>query len=195
MNLGGSALFRFSRSYLTSGIGASAAEFALVLPFLIIPLLNAIDVGVYAYDRMMLDNAAQSAVQAAWATCTGSTTTLPATQNCSGLSAATTTAAHSTALKSNVSITSTVENYCCPNNNTNNNALDCSGSAATASTKLYKWSSASTPPSSNCDASNNVPGDYIMITTSYTYAPIFSAISVASLLTTPITRTAYMRLQ
>jgi len=33
-----------------------------------------------------------------------------------------------------------------------------------------------------------------LITTSYTYTPIFSAVSIASSLTSPITRQAWMRL-
>ena len=38
------------------------------------------------------------------------------------------------------------------------------------------------------------PGDYVQVTASYPYEPIFSQASVASLLTTPITKTAWMRL-
>jgi hypothetical protein len=38
------------------------------------------------------------------------------------------------------------------------------------------------------------PGDYIQISTTFAYAPMFAGITVASAFTTPITRTALMRL-
>ena len=42
--------------------------------------------------------------------------------------------------------------------------------------------------------STTAPGDYVQVTVSYPYEPIFSQASLASLLTTPITKTAWMRL-
>jgi Flp pilus assembly protein TadG len=165
------------QSYLKSRAGAAAAEFALVLTLLTLPLLNAFDIGVYVYQRMQLDNAAQVAVQAAWAKCAPSGL-VPATVNnyCSGLSAAMTTAIKSTPLGTGVTITSTTEDYCCPGAGT----ISCQGPVATT-----------TPAACG---SGQAPGDYIFITASYTYSPIYSGISVASLLTTPIVRTAWMRL-
>src|SRR5581483_8750661 len=81
------------RAYITNAAGAAAAEFALILTLLTIPLLNVFDIGVYVYDRMQLDNAAQVAVQTAWAQCAPSGD-VPATvnNNCAGLAAAMTTA-------------------------------------------------------------------------------------------------------
>jgi methionine aminopeptidase len=38
------------------------------------------------------------------------------------------------------------------------------------------------------------PGDYIKISTSYAYTPMFSDISIASAFATPITNTAMIRL-
>jgi hypothetical protein len=38
------------------------------------------------------------------------------------------------------------------------------------------------------------PGDYISISTTFAYAPMFAGITVTSTFTTPITRTALMRL-
>lgn len=157
--------------------GAAAAEFALILTMLTIPLLNVFDIGVYVYDRMQLDNAAQTAVQTAWSQC-ATAGNVPATvnNNCAGLSAAMTTAIHSSPLGSGVSITSTTEDYCCPGAGT----ITCQGSVTTT-----------TP--TNC-SSGQAPGDYIFIVASYTYAPLYSNVSVAALLTTPIVRTAWMRL-
>jgi Flp pilus assembly protein TadG len=165
------------RAYVRSHAGAAAAEFALVLTLLTIPLLNAFDIGVYVYQRMQLDNAAQVAVQTAWAQCAPSGL-VPATVNnyCPGLSAAMTTALRSTPLGSGVTITSTTESYCCPGAGT----ITCQGPVATT-----------TPAACS---SGQAPGDYIFITASYTYSAIYPGLSVASLLTTPITRTAWMRL-
>jgi Flp pilus assembly protein TadG len=165
------------RAYAMNRAGAAAAEFALVLTMLTIPLLNAFDIGVYVYDRMQLDNAAQVAVQTAWSQCAPSGD-VPATvnNNCAGLSGAMTTAIRTTPLGSGVTITSTTESYCCPGAGT----ISCQGPVATT-----------TP--TNC-SSGQAPGDYIFITASYTYSPIYSSLSVASLLTSPITRIAWMRL-
>jgi Flp pilus assembly protein TadG len=165
------------RAYLGCKAGAAAAEFALILTLLVIPLVNAFDIGVYVYQRMQLDNAAQVAVQAAWAQCAPSGK-VPATvsSNCAGLSAAMATAVRSTPLGSDVTLGAPSEKYCCPGAGT----ITCQGPVATT-----------TP--TNC-SSGQMPGDYIFVTASYTYSPLYSGISVASLLTTPITRTAWMRL-
>jgi len=163
------------RAYVTNRAGAAAAEFALILTMLTIPLLNVFDIGVYVYDRMQLDNAAQVAVQTAWAQCAPSGN-VPATSNCSGLAAAMTTAIRTTPLGSGVTITSTTESYCCPGAGT----ISCQGPVATT-----------TPASCS---SGQAPGDYIFITASYTYSPLYSSLSVASFLTSPIVRTAWMRL-
>lgn len=165
------------RRYWVSQSGAAAAEFALVLLLLTLPVLNVIDIGLYVFKRMELDNAAQVAVQAAWATC-AINGYVPATvnSNCPNLSSAMSTALRSTALGTDVSITSTSEQYCCPGTT----SPSCQGSVAT------------TTPSA-C-SSGDKPGDYIFITASYSYAPLFPDVSVASLLTTPIIRQAWMRL-
>ena len=165
------------RIYRVAQGGAAAAEFALVLLFLALPILNVTDVGVYVYDRMELDNAAQIAVQTAWAECAPSGK-IPATVNnhCAGVTGAMTTAAQTTSMGSSVSVSSVSEDYCCPSST----GVTCQGSVATT-----------TP--TNC-ASGLAPGDYIFATVSYSYSPLYSGASVASLLTTPITRTAWMRL-
>ena len=164
--------------------GAAGVEFALVLTVLVIPLLNATDLGIYVYDAMELNGAAQAAAEAALLTCGGNANAaaqLPATTTCSGLSAAVTAAAHSTSLGSSASVTSTSENYYCVNS---------SGALVTVGTL-------SSPPA-DCSGvvagSTDVPGDYVLITTSFAYAPLFTVVSLGSLLPTPITRTAWMRL-
>jgi hypothetical protein len=65
---------------------------------------------------------------------------------------------------------------------------------------LVLAAAATATPPSDCSKNSiggqasDVPGDYIQITASYAYSPIITGVSVVSLLTTPITRTAWMRL-
>lgn len=164
--------------------GAAAVEFALVLTLLAIPILNVVDVGIYVFQRMEVDNAAQVAAQAAWAIVPNCT--LPLTNpssNCSALSGKMTTAAHSTPLGSNVSVSS-AENYYC---------------VKTATSQLVPVGTFPTKPSpDNCAAagglSTDTPGDYLIVTASYTYTPVFSGVSVVDLLGSTITRKVWMRL-
>jgi len=184
------SLSRFERfrsrvwAYRGDRCGAAGVEFALVLTVLLIPLLNATDIGIYVYDAMELNGAAQAAAEAALLTCGGNATTapqLPATTTCTGLSAAVTAAAHSTSQGSSITVTSTSENYYCVNS---------SGVLVTVGTL-------SSPPA-DCSGvvagSTDVPGDYVLITTSLTYTPLFTVVSLGSLLPTPIRSTAWMRL-
>jgi len=168
-------LVGFYGRYHVDQKGAAAAEFALVLILLAIPILNVVDVGIYVYQRMELDNAAQMAAQQVRSTC-NIPTLLPAKTNCTGFSTAVTAGAQSTPLGNAVSVTSVEGNYC----------VDSSG--ALVSVGAAKNCSTVNP------TSGDVPGDYIQITASYNYAPFFSAVSLASILTSPITRTAWMRL-
>lgn len=149
--------------------GAAAAEFALVVMLLTIPVLNVVDLGFYAFDRMQLDNAAQMAVQAAYKVC-AQPSQVPAATKCTGLSAAVTEAAASTSLGTEVQVTGTTDVWFCVASNT--------------------WY-ASEPSSGTC-ASNAV--DYLKVSVSYSYTPVFSAVSVAALLPSPMTRDAYVRL-
>jgi Flp pilus assembly protein TadG len=174
-----SSLWSLFQGYCTNRRGAAAAEFALTLVLLVVPVMNVVDLGVYVYDRMELENAAQSAVQVAWAQC-ATTGLVPATPNsyCSGLSSAMSTAAQTSSLGSGVSVSSTTEDYCCPG--ASNAALSCQGSVTNTSP-------------STCTSGEN-PGDYIFVTVSYPYSSFYPAASIASLLTSPITHTAWMRL-
>jgi Flp pilus assembly protein TadG len=168
-----------SGTYWRSQGGAAAAELALVLVLLVVPVLNVIDLATYVYDAMELNNAAQSAAQTAWAQC-AATGKVPATINngCPGLSAAMATAAQTSSLGSDVTVSSTTEDWCCPG--TSNAALVCQGSVSTAP--------------STCGNNGPPPGDYIFVTVSYSYSPAYASVSLATLLTSPITHTAWMRL-
>ena len=163
--------------------GTAALEFALVGMFLVVGLLNAVDVGYYTYQRMTVENAAQAGAQQAWKTCNDPSSMLPATQNCSGVTTAITTAIQSSSLGTAVTLASgyPAEGYYCVN----------------ASGALQAVGSLSSRPS-NCSAAGNSalsPGDYIQVGVTYTYAPLFPGISVmgASGITS-ITMTAWMRL-
>jgi Flp pilus assembly protein TadG len=159
--------------------GTSAIEFAFIAPFLIIALLNVSDISIYIFQRMQVENAAQMGAQAAWKTC--SLAQLPATTNCPGLNQAVQTAVQSTSLGTRVSLSgSPSEGYYCVN----------------ASNALQYMSGVGSKPSdcSSAGAPSGQPGDYIQVTTTFPYAPLFPGISVGGAFSTPINRTALMRL-
>jgi Flp pilus assembly protein TadG len=160
--------------------GIAAIEFAVFAGMISIGMLNVTDIAVYVYQRMQVEYATQAAAQAAWHTCP--LTQLPATNNCSGLNTAVQNAVKSTSLGTRITLQSgsPAEGYYCVNssgtlqymNDVNHKPADCSaaGSAGVA------------------------PADYIRISTTFAYAPMFPGITVTGAFTTPITRTAMMRL-
>src|SRR5579871_6666469 len=81
--------------------GGAGVEFALVLPFLLVPIVNVPDVAIYSYQSMEVNAAAQAAADAALVTC-GQTGMVPATTSCTGLTAAETAAAQRTSLGTGV---------------------------------------------------------------------------------------------
>lgn len=175
------------RYYRRDQQGAAAVEFALVVTLLTVPVLNVIDLAMYAWDRMQVDNAAQIGAQAAWSTC-AAPTNHPATPNsyanCTGMPAAVTQAVQSTSLGANVTWSATAEGYYC---------------ILPGGTLKFVAAANGNPPS-DCSKngtgglSSDKPGDYVQITAQYTFTPIFSAVSIASTLASPISRQAWMRL-
>jgi Flp pilus assembly protein TadG len=159
--------------------GVAAIEFAFIASFLAVSFLNAADVALFLFDRLQVENAAEMGVQAVWASCDLNHT--PATTKCSNVSSTVSTAVHSTALGSHVSVASgyPTEGYYCVNSSgalqymadTSNKPADCSGAGM----------------------AGNGPGDYIQVQVTYTYAPMFS-FTVASVLPTTISETATLRL-
>ena len=163
--------------------GMAAIEFAMIASFLAISLLNVSDLAVFLFDKLEVENATQMGAQAAWATCTSSTSLLPATVNCSGLNGAITTAIQSTSLGTAPKLVSGYpsEAYYCVN-----------GSGALTSVGAVT----ATKPS-DCSAagsSTTKPGDYLLVSTTYTFSPLFSGITLAALLPATITDTAWVRL-
>ena len=162
--------------------GTSAIEFAFFASILSFAILNVADISIYLYKRMQVENATQMGAQAAWNACDPSQNQLPATTNCPSLTTAITNAIHSTSLSTAVSLQagSPAEGYYCVN----------------SSGQLQYVSSVSSKPA-DCTVAgvpSNMPGDYITVTTSYAYAPIFGGVSVAAAFPTPIVRTSMMRL-
>jgi len=160
--------------------GVAAVEFAFFAIFLSLALANVTDASIYIYQRMQAENATQVAVQAAWKAC--DLPKLPATTNCPGLALAIQNAIQSTSLGTRITLLSgsPSEGYYCVN----------------SSNALQYVSDVSSRPA-DCTAAGMPtlqPGDYLQVQTSFTYAPLFPRLSVASKFPTPINRTAIMRL-
>jgi Flp pilus assembly protein TadG len=144
--------------------------------------MNVVDISIYIYQRMQVENATEMAAQAAWKTCDPSSGYLPATTSCPGLKTALTSAVQSTSLGSRVALQSgsPSEGYYCVN---------------TSGSLQYVSGVSSMPATcSSVGMSNLQPADYIRIDTTFSYKPLFPGITVAKSFTTPITRTAWMRL-
>ncbi len=163
--------------------GTAAIEFAGAGILLVGGLLNAVDLGLYEYQRMEVENAAQVGAQAAWKTCNDVSSMLPATQKCTGLNAAITTAIQSTSLGNAVSLVPgyPTEGYYCAN----------------GSGMLQPVGDLSSKPA-DCTAAGNssaTPGDYIQVGVSFNYAPLFPGVTVMSAWgITSITKTTWMRM-
>jgi Flp pilus assembly protein TadG len=163
--------------------GVASVEFALVGLIFVTGVLNAFEIGRYAYQRLQVENAAYAGAQAAWNAC-NQTTMLPATQNnnCANLNAAVTAAIQSTSLGTAVTLTSSgvMEGYYCVNGS---NALQ------------YVGSVSSKP--ANCSAAGNssvTPGDYIQVPVTFSYRPLFPISVMGARGPSTMTKTSWMRL-
>lgn len=166
--------------------GAAGVEFALWLSVLTIPILNVIDIGLYVHRRMQVEEAAQVAAQMIWETC-DTRAKLPATDatRCPLLTAPTNrilAAAQSTPLGARVALAPLTEAYLCVN----------------AAGALQQVAAPPAARPADCTSvgggATTVPGDYVTVTVSYPYAPLFNGVSLGGMLTTPIVRTSTMRL-
>lgn len=165
--------------------GAVAVEFATAGMLLVLGVLNAVDMGLYEYKRMEVENAAQVGAQSAWKTwktCNDQGSILPATVNCSGLKAAITAAIQSSTLGTAVSLASgyPTEGYYCVNSAGN----------------LQAVGTLSSPPS-DCSAvgsAKTTPGDYIQVEVIYSYAPLFGITVMSMWGVSSVNATSWMRL-
>lgn len=166
--------------------GAAAAEMALLFTLLIPPLLNVVDIAVYAFRRMQVELAAEAGVQAVRARC--SPLQAPVTQLCTtGLVTAITSAVQSTSLGSSVGLQAGApkEGYFCVNSS---GSLQLVGS-------LGQIGSPPVQTTTDCSSYGSAasPADYVQVSVTYAYTHLFPAVSVAGLLPSPVTRTAWYR--
>ncbi len=172
-------IWRRIKSFRRDSRGVAAIEFALIASTLSVGVLNVVDIGVFAYKKMQLETAAQMGAQAAWKTCDQSH--LPATTACTGLSTAVTTAVQSTSLGTHVTVASgsPAEGYYC---------------VSSAGALVYVHDMTSKPADCSSVGGTSGPADYVTIGVTYTYAPIFPGITVASTFPTTLTKTTFMRM-
>ena len=160
--------------------GVVAIEFAIFAGLLCFAILNVVDVSVYVYQRMQVENATEMGAQAAWKAC--DLLSLPATKNCPTLTTSVQNAVHSTSLGTRVALKSgsPSEGYYCVN-----------------SSQTLQYVSDITSRPADCSAvgmSNLQPADYVRIDTTFSYTPLIPGLTVANTFATPITRSAWMRL-
>jgi Flp pilus assembly protein TadG len=162
---------------------AAAAEFALVAPLLITMVMSVVDLGIYIFDSMQVSNAGQALAETIFAKC--ARTSPPVTTNCTALTTdAENTAVQSTSLGTQVTISgSLTEGWYCATG---------TGSPVT----LHKEADTSQTTAGVCTevaGETTKQGDYVSATVTYSYSPIFGGLSAASLLTGPITKTVWVR--
>jgi Flp pilus assembly protein TadG len=160
--------------------GVAAIEFAVIAGFLCVAISNVTDTGIYLYTRMEVENAALVGTMQALKTCDASH--VPATTKCNGLTAAVTAAIQSTSLGTAVTLSggAVTEGYYCVNSS---NTLEY---VSTVSNKPESCSAVGMPAL--------YPADYLTVTVTYTYTPLFTGISVGGLFTTPIVKAAMVRM-
>lgn len=168
--------------------GSAAAEFAMWLGILVLPVLNAIDLGFYAYQSMQVQQAAQSAAQTAFSLCNA--TTAPVATNCSNLNTELNTAFKSTSLGTDVVWSTSSEAWYCVNTS---DALTISGTAATINPSGSNSAGSMAATAPTC-ANGAKAGDYVLLSVSHTFKPIFAGTSIVTgVLPATITQTAWMR--
>jgi Flp pilus assembly protein TadG len=163
--------------------GVAAVEFGIFVPLLFLALANVVDVTIYLYQRMQVQNATEVAAQAAWKTC--DLTVLPPTTDCSTLAASATAiqnALKSTSLGTAVTLVSGSPSvgYYCVNSS---NALQY---VSAISSKPADCTAAGTP--------SLKPGYYIQVQSTFTYTPIFPGMSISGTFPAPINGASLMRL-
>jgi Flp pilus assembly protein TadG len=171
---------RLLRRFRRDERGVAAIEAAFVTSAFAIAMLNAVEVGRYAYILMEADQATQVGAQAALVACDAQH--VPATQSCPNLSTAVTTAIQGTTLGSNMSLNGAItEGYYCLN----------------AAGALVFASNVSSKPA-NCSSAvgnaNLSPVLYLQVHTRYAYAPMFPGLTVAQAFPKSVQKTAWMRM-
>jgi Flp pilus assembly protein TadG len=160
--------------------GVAAVEFAFIASAVGFVMLNVADLAVFLFDRLEVENATQMGAQAAYAACPWNQ--LPATVNCTALTTAITAGIQSTSLGTAPTLVTgyPTEAYYC-----------ISGGALTS---VGAVTAAKPADCTLVGSTSTKPGDYLLIQVTYTYAPMFTGASIASLLPTTITNSAWVRL-
>ena len=172
------------RRLLRDRTGSAAVEMALVMGTLTTVMLNGVEIARYYYAQMQVQNATQMAGQAVWKAC-DSASKAPATVRCPARTTAMTNALQSTSLGSAITLSTgyPTEGYYC---------------AATADGALTLVAAATAAKPATCyptGSAADTPGDYIVIQAEYTYAPIFSGVTVGSLMPATLQSTTRMRIR
>lgn len=159
--------------------GLAAIELALFAMFLAVATANLVDTSVYIYQRMQVDNAAQLGAMAVLKAC--DIDHVPVTIKCPGLNATVTSAIQATSLGDKVSLKggAPTEGYYC----------------VSSANALQLVSAVDDKPSdcSSVGMKDLTPGDYVEVSVTFSYEPMFGNLSVANFLPAEITRSALMR--
>jgi hypothetical protein len=159
--------------------GATAIEFALIAGILFFLLLNGADLGRYIYLRSQVENATQMGAHAIWKRC--DPMKLPIVSKCYDNQDAAKAAV--------VNIIGSIVKGVSSDHVTLVEGYYCSDAAGT----LHSVPDITKPPV-QC-MPGVVPGDYVQVRVSYSFAPIFGNLTVARMFGTSISTTSYMRLQ
>lgn len=161
--------------------GVAAIEMGIIGAMLFVAVLNAVDVGRYAFETGEVNAAAQAGAQAAYVACDTSKT--PATLNCPELADAVTKAIQATRLGDAVALNGPMtEAYYCLDKNR----------------ELQQVASASSKPA-NCSSISNAtaaatPTLYLQVAVSHQFEPLFPGLTLASGFKPAIVRTSWMRM-
>lgn len=191
--------------YRNETVGTAGVEIAIWLVVMVVPLLNVVDTGFYIYQRMQVENAASAAAQAVWALCSTSAQTPVTGGGCANVSATAQAAAQGTSLGTGVTLqttsTTSYENYFCTNNSGVLTAVG-TASAITNTTTKPVLSNSFANSSSPCSSAGSgftgntaPPSDYVVISVTATYRPLFPGATITDLFNGTITGVARTRMK
>jgi len=159
--------------------GVAAIEAALVGSLLSVTLLNAVEIGRYAYTATQVAAAAQAGAQGALVACPTDKT--PATLDCPELNSAVNPALQGSSLGDEIS---------------RHGALHEAWQCINASGQLQEVGAADSRPD-NCNAAGDAaqkPGLYLRVQTEYDYDPIFPGLTLVQRFEPLIVRSAWIRM-
>lgn len=168
--------------FLRNTCGAVAVETALVAGLLTILIAQVLDFGWFAYCSMQTKTAAQAAAAKAAAVCKDAAQ-LPATQNCSNLQQVMEDAAQKITNSTAVTVTALNEGYYCQDPGANNAFVEVGDIANNVK-----------PADCSPYSATATPGDYINVTVTYNFTPMFPGLSAISYSGNTLTADGWMRL-